>query len=327
MAVATDPEARGSSVSRDLQAPAARGEDGRATTARTWCSRCSTRWSTTGSPRWRGGATRPSSGPRPRAARWDRRWTPTRCRPAWTDGGIEAGLRALVTEAERVRRHGFAAAELERAKKSMLAAYERGLSRAGQDRERLLRPGVRLPFPGRRALAGHRDRVPPGPGAPPRHLARRGPGPDGHAGPRRQPRGAGHGSRRRKACAPPPRTSCARRWPTASAGPHRPLGGHARGPRADGGEARRRAGSPTGGRSSALGVTVLTLSNGVSVWLKPTDFKNDQVLFSAYALGGASMAEPRRLLRGHGRRGGGRRGRLRRLQPGRPRQAPGRASS
>src|SRR4029078_9274126 len=38
---------------------------------------------------------------------------------------MEAGLKALVTEAERVRRHGFSAAELERAKKSMLAAYER----------------------------------------------------------------------------------------------------------------------------------------------------------------------------------------------------------
>jgi zinc protease len=39
-----------------------------------------------------------------------------------------------------------------------------------------------------------------------------------------------------------------------------------------------------------LGATVLTLSNGVEVWLKPTDFKNDQVLFSAYALGGMSQA-------------------------------------
>jgi zinc protease len=41
-----------------------------------------------------------------------------------------------------------------------------------------------------------------------------------------------------------------------------------------------------------LGVTVLALSNGVEVWLKPTDFKNDQILFSSYALGGASLAEP-----------------------------------
>ncbi|MFN7913866.1 MAG: insulinase family protein [Vicinamibacterales bacterium] len=39
-----------------------------------------------------------------------------------------------------------------------------------------------------------------------------------------------------------------------------------------------------------LGVTVVTLSNGVEVWLKPTDFKNDQVLFTMYAPGGASLA-------------------------------------
>ena len=38
-----------------------------------------------------------------------------------------------------------------------------------------------------------------------------------------------------------------------------------------------------------LGVTVLTLSNGVEVWLKPTDFRNDQVMFSSYARGGLSL--------------------------------------
>jgi zinc protease len=41
-----------------------------------------------------------------------------------------------------------------------------------------------------------------------------------------------------------------------------------------------------------VGATVLTLSNGVDVWLKPTDFKNDQVVISAYAKGGASLARP-----------------------------------
>ena len=41
-----------------------------------------------------------------------------------------------------------------------------------------------------------------------------------------------------------------------------------------------------------VGATVLTLSNGVEVWLKPTDFKNDQILFSSYALGGTSLASP-----------------------------------
>jgi len=39
-----------------------------------------------------------------------------------------------------------------------------------------------------------------------------------------------------------------------------------------------------------VGVTVLTLSNGMEVWLKPTTFKADQVVFSAYAYGGGSLA-------------------------------------
>ena len=45
-----------------------------------------------------------------------------------------------------------------------------------------------------------------------------------------------------------------------------------------------------------LGVTVLTLSNGVEVWLKPTDFRNDQVQFIGYARGGASLASPAEFL-------------------------------
>jgi zinc protease len=41
-----------------------------------------------------------------------------------------------------------------------------------------------------------------------------------------------------------------------------------------------------------LGVTVITFANGVEAWLKPTDFKNDEVLFSLTSLGGASLAPP-----------------------------------
>jgi zinc protease len=41
-----------------------------------------------------------------------------------------------------------------------------------------------------------------------------------------------------------------------------------------------------------LGVTVVRFENGVDAWLKPTDFKNDQVLFSLIASGGASLADP-----------------------------------
>ena len=40
-----------------------------------------------------------------------------------------------------------------------------------------------------------------------------------------------------------------------------------------------------------IGVTVLTLSNGVEVWLKPTDFKADEIVFRAEASGGASLAD------------------------------------
>ncbi|MBC8987281.1 insulinase family protein [Pedobacter sp. N36a] len=40
----------------------------------------------------------------------------------------------------------------------------------------------------------------------------------------------------------------------------------------------------------AVGATELTLSNGVKVLLKPTDFKNDQIVFSSFSKGGTSLA-------------------------------------
>lgn len=43
-------------------------------------------------------------------------------------------------------------------------------------------------------------------------------------------------------------------------------------------------------KNEKIGVTTLTLSNGVKVVLKPTDFKNDQVLFTSFGKGGASLA-------------------------------------
>ncbi len=42
-------------------------------------------------------------------------------------------------------------------------------------------------------------------------------------------------------------------------------------------------------QDTTLNTTVLTLSNGVKVVLKPTDFKNDQILFSSFAPGGTSL--------------------------------------
>ncbi|MFZ4563818.1 MAG: M16 family metallopeptidase, partial [Bacteroidales bacterium] len=41
--------------------------------------------------------------------------------------------------------------------------------------------------------------------------------------------------------------------------------------------------------NTELGFTELKLSNGISVVLKPTNFKNDEILFSAYSPGGSSL--------------------------------------
>jgi zinc protease len=42
-------------------------------------------------------------------------------------------------------------------------------------------------------------------------------------------------------------------------------------------------------RDTALNITTLTLSNGVRVVLKPTDFKNDEIVFNGFASGGTSL--------------------------------------
>jgi zinc protease len=42
-------------------------------------------------------------------------------------------------------------------------------------------------------------------------------------------------------------------------------------------------------RNEDLNITTLTLSNGVKVILKPTNFKNDEIVFSAFAAGGTSL--------------------------------------
>lgn len=45
-----------------------------------------------------------------------------------------------------------------------------------------------------------------------------------------------------------------------------------------------------------LGITKLVLSNGVQVYLKPTDFQNDEILFAAFSPGGNSLIEDKNYL-------------------------------
>jgi zinc protease len=42
-------------------------------------------------------------------------------------------------------------------------------------------------------------------------------------------------------------------------------------------------------RMDSLGATIYTLSNGLKVWLKPTDFRNEEIMFSAWSEGGSSL--------------------------------------
>ena len=41
-----------------------------------------------------------------------------------------------------------------------------------------------------------------------------------------------------------------------------------------------------------VGLTIVKFANGVEAWMKPTDFKNDQVVFALQAKGGTSLAAP-----------------------------------
>ncbi|MEE9190928.1 MAG: insulinase family protein [Candidatus Neomarinimicrobiota bacterium] len=47
---------------------------------------------------------------------------------------------------------------------------------------------------------------------------------------------------------------------------------------------------------NSLGITELTLANGVHVVLKPTDFKNDEILFDAYSIGGNSLVSDKNFM-------------------------------
>ncbi len=204
------------------------------------------------------------------------------------EGGTARGLEALTIEARRVQQFGFGAAELERAKAATLASYERAYRerettespshaseyvRAFLEQEAI--PGVAVEYqiattyvPGvtldqatisARELLRDENRV---------VLAVVPEKKDVPAPTEAVLRGAVDG-----ATAAPVQA-----WTDALAG--RSLV-----------ETPPQLGPVKAARPiPEIGVTVWTLANGVEVWLKPTDFKNDQVLFSCYALGGSSLA-------------------------------------
>ena len=206
------------------------------------------------------------------------------------DGKMEEGLAAIATEAKRVRDFGFSASELDRAKKWLMASYERAYaerdkSESGSFAQELVShflsgepaPGIAYEYqlvksvlPGitvsettemaKRLLGGDNTTVlavsPQKPGI-------------------NVPTEAGL----RSAVSDADKTPLTAWSDAAATGVWM-----AEKPRPATVESRR--------EMPEIGVTVVRFSNGVEAWLKPTDFKNDQVLFDLESAGGASLASP-----------------------------------
>jgi zinc protease len=210
------------------------------------------------------------------------------------DGRIDRGLAALEIEANRVERHGFGAGELDRARKWMLASYDRahaerdktesgsyvqeyvnhflqGEPTPGIEYEhrlvQALVPTITTEDVARAAKALFADTS--------RVILAVSPQKPGVAVPTDTELTAAIASADAATVTPWADTASSAALLARTPDP----------------------GSVVGRRETPeLGVTVVRLSNGVEAWLKPTDFKNDQVLFALTASGGSSLAAPEKFV-------------------------------
>ena len=204
------------------------------------------------------------------------------------EGRIPDGLSALVIEANRVRQHGFGPSELERAKKWWLASYERAYNERDKSESssyaeeyvsHFLRgepsPGIAYEYRLAQALMPTITAAEVGALAKDlfedrsRVVIATAPRKEGVAAPTE--------AQLREAVAKAEAVAVTG-WNDAGSG--RALMDALPVP----GKIERRREIPP------LGVTVVQFANGVEAWLKPTEFKNDEVLYSLSALGGASLA-------------------------------------
>jgi zinc protease len=205
-------------------------------------------------------------------------------------GKIEAGLAALEVEANRVKQHGFGPAELDRAKRTLLAFYERAYnerdktesgSYASEYVNHFLvgepSPGIAYEFALTKAV------VPAIAVADVTAAARKLLSDDSKVVIATSPKKADVAiptEEQLRAALTRADEVAVMAWADAAAGkavlektPDVPK------------IVNRR-------EIAALGVTVVRYANGVEAWFKPTDFKNDEVQFSFVSPGGASLAPP-----------------------------------
>ncbi|MEL7060462.1 MAG: insulinase family protein [Acidobacteriota bacterium] len=203
------------------------------------------------------------------------------------DGGVARGLDALLLEVERVDRHGFVESELARAKKSLLSVYEQ------LDRERDRQPSAQLAA----ELLRHtlEDEPVPGIDAEAR-LARRFV-PEitveevnalGQRWITEENRVLLVAAPEQSNAPPPTETELLAAFERVDASEIEPWVDLTR-------DQPLLAEVPTPGEIVSeraieeIGVVEWSLSNGARVILKPTDFKNDEVLFRAFSPGGHSL--------------------------------------
>lgn len=202
-------------------------------------------------------------------------------------GQAAPALHTLVTELERVRRHGFLASELERAKASTLRAMERSAAEADTVDGRVYTREIVRHFLQDRAMPGHEKTLELGKALLPgitieeiNALAQTWAGRKDRvieaAGPSRDKMPAGDDL---LAIAAGVAKEDVQPWEDTAA------------------SATLMAEAPAPGTIAKketladLGVSVWTLGNGARVVLKPTDFKNDEVLFEAFSPGGHSLVK------------------------------------
>jgi zinc protease len=206
------------------------------------------------------------------------------------EGRIEGGLSSLQIESRRVQQHGFGTSELDRARRWMLASYERAYAErdkteSGSYVQEYVRhflegepaPGIEYEYRLAQAL------VPSITAADVAEMAGRLFADSSRVilavSPQKPDLKIPSGEQLR-AAVNAAESVAVTAW--NDAGSDKPLMA-----------SPPEAGKITGRREiPELGVTVVTFANGVEAWLKPTDFKNDQVLFSLAGPGGTSLAAP-----------------------------------
>ncbi|MEW6370712.1 MAG: insulinase family protein [Pseudomonadota bacterium] len=203
-------------------------------------------------------------------------------------GGAPKAIDALVRENERARQFGFSAAELERAKKDMMRSFERAYAeRDKTDSAAYVGEYMRNflqqePIPGIAAEYGYATELLPGITLDEMNAYAR----------RTIPANSGklviYSGIERADMPPPEGAALLAAVAAAEKAELKPREEKALGTTLM--DTPPKAGSIVAeSEDKALGLTHLTLSNGVKVILKPTDFRNDQVVMSAARFGGQSL--------------------------------------